>query len=109
MKKPELTGRLMKLEVAYANKLLGTDFKPKQVAELLERMRFGVKVSGGVLEVSVPAYRTDVLHPMDLVEDAAIAGGYDKFQPTLDGIQSVGAVAPYTAFASKVADFCVGL
>ena len=81
MRTPDFTPRKMELKRAYANALLGLELSCAEISGCLERMRYGVKVSGDTLSVSVPAYRTDVLHPMDLVEDVAIAYGYHNFTP----------------------------
>jgi phenylalanyl-tRNA synthetase beta chain len=44
----------------------------------------------GTLEISVPAYRNDILHPRDLMEDAAIAYGYHNIEPVLVPTLTVG-------------------
>jgi phenylalanyl-tRNA synthetase beta chain len=71
----------MKIQRNYVNGLLGLNLSSTEIADYLARMRYGVKASGDTLSVSIPAYRTDVLHPMDLVEDVAIAYGYHNFIP----------------------------
>ena len=82
MKTPDLKPTQMNLELGYVNKLLGLELSPGEVKDHLERMRYGVEVEGDNLSVSVPSYRTDILHPIDLVEDVAIAYGYHNFQPS---------------------------
>ena len=42
MKRPVLEPHSMELDVDYVNRLLGMQFKEKDVREYLERMRFGV-------------------------------------------------------------------
>lgn len=43
-----------------------------------------------VLTVHVPAWRNDVMHPVDLIEDAAVAYGYDKLPRALVPTFTVG-------------------
>lgn len=81
MKTPDFTPREMKLNPDYVNRLLGLSLTTDEIKEYLERMRYGVKAGEGNLLVSVPAYRADILHEMDLVEDIAIAYGYQNFMP----------------------------
>jgi len=109
MDKPNLTPREMKLNVGYVNKLLGVELKKEKVKELLERMRFGVDDMSDDIVVSIPAYRTDILHPIDLVEDVAIAYGYMKFTPREDDIKVRGGLKPETVFENKIRGIMNGL
>lgn len=107
MKKPDLKPRVMELELEYANKLLGLNLASGEARKLLERMRYGVS-GAKKLKVSIPAYRTDVLHPIDLVEDIAIAYGYDKFIPKEFAGYSVGERDSIEVFSSKLRGLMVG-
>ena len=40
--------------------------------------------------VEVAAWRTDILHEVDLIEDIAIAYGYDNFIPEIPKISTIG-------------------
>lgn len=93
--KLDLSPETMKLNVAYANKLLGLSLTSKEMEKLLGKMGYGVaKKDEKSLEVLVPCYRADILHPMDLVEDIAIAYGYENFQPEGTDIATVGKPDP---------------
>lgn len=43
-----------------------------------------------VLRVRVPAWRNDIMHPIDLIEDVAVAYGYDRLSPRLVPTFTVG-------------------
>lgn len=82
---PDLTAQEVVLDPADAARLIGVEWTPDEVAELLRRMRHDVKTEGDSLRVFVPAWRADILHPRDLYEDTAIAFGYDNLpHVTLD-------------------------
>ena len=102
---PDLKPREMKLDLDYANKVLGLELKQKDIKDYLEKMGFGF-ANGKVL---VPAYRTDILHEMDLVEDIAIAYGYENFEPEIPNVTTTGEEESFEAFCHKVARFMVGL
>jgi phenylalanyl-tRNA synthetase beta chain len=75
---PDFNGKLMKLSVDYTKRILGLQLDGKQIAELLSIAGFRIKqISRDNVEVSVPCYRVDIMHPVDLVEDVAIAYGYN--------------------------------
>ncbi len=82
---PNLRPHRMKFDANYANELLDLDLKPREVKEILEKMRFGMLGN----DVLVPAYRTDIMHPIDLVEDIAIGHGYEKFEPRVPKIPTI--------------------
>jgi phenylalanyl-tRNA synthetase beta chain len=109
MLRPDLSPRLMELDAAYVSGLLGGEFAPAKVKELLERMRFGAEVKGSKVLVRVPAYRADIMHPMDLVEDVAIAYGYMDFKPQVPKLYALGKSDPLEAYCEEVRDLMVGL
>ncbi|MBI4145015.1 phenylalanine--tRNA ligase subunit beta [Candidatus Woesearchaeota archaeon] len=92
-------------DVGYANRTLGTGYSAPQASRLLERM--GHQTKG--MQVLVPAYRIDVLHARDLVEDLAIAAGYDTIQPAIPHVAAIAHEDPLHTFQRRVADLLAGL
>ena len=81
---PNLEPTPYKLEARYAQSLLSPTLSREQMIEGLQRMGLSAVPSpDGDIDVLVPAYRADVLHPIDLVEDIAIGYGYERFTPCL--------------------------
>ncbi|MFH1403141.1 MAG: hypothetical protein ABIH11_02610 [Candidatus Altiarchaeota archaeon] len=108
MKTPVWEPRVVELDVGYANRLLGLELTSGEVGEYLERMRFGVEVKGSVLKVKVPAFRADILHPIDLVEDIAIAYGYMNFKTSIPGISTLGKADELELFSERIRELMVG-
>ena len=107
---PDLTPEKMRLRVSYANELVGVRLSEKQVIKCLERCRLGArKVGEGVVEVAVPAYRIDVLHEVDLVEEVAIGYGYQRLKPTFPKSVTVGQEHPAYRLANLVRKIVTGL
>ncbi|MBI3032438.1 phenylalanine--tRNA ligase subunit beta [Candidatus Woesearchaeota archaeon] len=102
---PDLAPSKMKLDLPYINKSLGLSLSEKQAKELLERMGYGYE-KGNVL---IPAYRADILHQVDLVEDIAIAYGYEKFEELIPQVATIAEEDRFEQFKSKIADLLVGL
>lgn len=101
---PNLAPRKMQVDREYVNKVLGLNLNEKQLGEMLEKMGFGYE-KGTVL---IPAYRTDILHQVDFVEDVAIAYGYENFTPTIPNVATVGEESWMSKIKRKTRDVLVG-
>ncbi|KAK9860370.1 hypothetical protein WJX84_003650 [Apatococcus fuscideae] len=77
---PRLQSRELDVEVSYISGCTGLDLKAGKMAELLSRMALSAKASsdGSSVHVQVPPTRSDVLHPCDVMEDVAIAFGFNN-------------------------------
>ena len=102
---PDLKPEKMKINRNYINKILGLNLNEKQLKDCLERMGYAYK-NGTVL---IPAYRTDILHQIDLAEDVAIAYGYENFKPELPEIATIASDDVMYNFERKIAEILIGL
>lgn len=90
---PDFKPAAMALGVTAAAETIGAALEQPQLAQLLMRMGHGVdggRAGDGLLTVHIPAYRNDILHPIDLIEDAAVAFGYENLTPALVPTFTVG-------------------
>lgn len=102
---PNLEPQKMIINKEKVNKLLGLNLNDGEIKKLLEKM--GYDVSGK--NVLVPAYRIDVLHEVDLIEDIAIAYGYDNLIPEIPHISTIGEQDEKEIMKKKCADILSGL
>ncbi len=100
---PSLETEKMNFSVKKANKLLGIDLKEKDVKTLIEKM--GHSYKEGVVEI--PGWRVDVLHEVDLIEDVAIAYGYDNFEPVIPKISTIGEEDSRAIVKRKISEILV--
>ncbi|XP_078064937.1 phenylalanine--tRNA ligase beta subunit [Mustelus asterias] len=82
---PEMGYRKEILSADFINKRVGINETAKSVAKLLTRMYLKSKVmgDGAQIEIEIPPTRADIIHPCDIVEDAAIAYGYNNIKMTV--------------------------
>ncbi|MCA1819647.1 MAG: phenylalanine--tRNA ligase subunit beta, partial [Halobacteriales archaeon] len=59
--------------------LLGLEWSGEHVAECLRRMGHDADAFDNKVQVQVGAWRQDILHPVDLMEDVGIGHGFDRF------------------------------
>lgn len=102
---PDLRPEATKVDVNYINKLLGLNLKETEIKKLLERMGYGYKNKKAL----IPAYRTDILHQVDLAEDIAIAHGYDNFKALIPNVSTVAEENKFEIFKKKISDLLIGL
>ena len=108
---PDLTPTAIDLDVAEAADTIGAALDRVVLTDLLRRMGHGVGPGPrpGTLRVWVPATRNDVMHPVDLVEDAAIAYGYENLEPGLVPTFTVGSPRPVEERAAIARRVLTGL
>jgi len=107
---PDFRKRRMDLSVGCANGVLGLQLSAERMAELLSTAGFEVeKVSRDSVAVLVPCYRVDVMHQVDLVEDIAIAYGYNNIEPLWCELPTSGSVKPEQRLFDVAREFMVGL
>ncbi len=107
---PNLRSKEIVLMSEDVNKILGLNLMDNEIAEILERMRYSViKAKGGKINLLIPPYRCDILHMIDVIEDVAIGFGYNKIEPVLPKIATIGKQSEIERFTSKVRDLMIGL
>ncbi|XP_004701698.1 phenylalanine--tRNA ligase beta subunit [Echinops telfairi] len=82
---PELAYRKEMLRADLINKKVGIKETPENLAKLLTRMYLKSEVigDGHQIEIEIPPTRADIIHACDIIEDAAIAYGYNNIQMSL--------------------------
>jgi phenylalanyl-tRNA synthetase beta chain len=107
---PDFRNKRMNLNVEYANKILGLQLTSKRIAELLLTAGFGVEnVNAKTVTALVPCYRIDVMHMVDLVEDVAVAYGYNNIEPLWRELPTTGSVRPEQRLLDVARELMVGL
>jgi len=102
---PNLETEKMKISLENTNKLLGLNLNEKKLKELLEKMGYNYSKS----QVEIPAWRNDILHEVDLIEDVAIAYGYENFIPEIPKISTIGQESPKEIIKRKISEILSGL
>jgi phenylalanyl-tRNA synthetase beta chain len=107
---PDLKPKKCIIKIDDVNNLIGLNLTSKKIKNLLERMRYGIgKIYSNKIEVIYPAYRIDILHSVDIIEDIAIAYGYDKLIPETPKISTIGSLSLIEKEESKIRQILIGL
>ncbi len=107
---PDLSPIPFHVSARETERVIGVPLDSAAVASHLRSMRFGAKESkkDGVT-VAVPAYRNDILHEVDLIEDVAIAIGLANIPRTLIPSFTLASERPERVIARRVSTTLTGL
>jgi phenylalanyl-tRNA synthetase beta chain len=106
---PNFGNKTWKLSVEETNRLLGLKLTAKQISQQLQTAGLGVaKVAEDSLDVLVPCYRVDVMHQVDLIEDVAIAFGYNNIEPLWRELPTTGRAKPEQRLVNIARELMVG-
>jgi phenylalanyl-tRNA synthetase beta chain len=103
---PRLRPRNIRIDYNEPKKLLGLSLKNTQIKSLLRRMGYDIDKSGRVL---IPPYRPDILHHVDIIEDIAIAFGFNDIPPEVPRHHSMGRPHELEEFSNTLREMIAGL
>lgn len=107
---PDLTPTETGLTYRRVRELLGLRVNHESARTHLGRMGHDVEPAGASkATVLSPAYRMDLLHPDDLVEDLGIGYGFEKFEPRLPQRANFGSVQPRSRATRRARTLLLGL
>ena len=98
---PSLSYRNCEVPLTEINNIIGSIIEPTDVCNLCDRMQLGpctYKEDCNHIEVTVPPTRSDILHAVDVIEDIAIAHGYNNILRKLPDTFLVGKALPINQF-----------
>jgi phenylalanyl-tRNA synthetase beta chain len=89
---------------SYISTGVGVSLSPPQIQQFLSRMQLDCKITSddGALSVAAPITRPDILHAVDIMEDVAIAFGYNNIKKTVPQCQTVGYQQPINRLTDQM-------
>ena len=107
---PDFSSKSLELSITEANRLLGLNLSAETIVNLLGTAGLGIeKVSGQYITVLVPCYRVDVMHQVDIIEDIAIAYGYNNIEPLWRELPTTGKAKADQRYIDVARDLMIGL
>ncbi|KLO15860.1 phenylalanyl-tRNA synthetase subunit beta [Schizopora paradoxa] len=106
---PDISDRVTTTTASYINSCTGLKLTSPEIQKLMEKMSLTSSVSPkspDVLQVSVPATRPDILHECDIMEDVAIAYGYNNLPKTFPNTNTVAQALPVSKLSDVVRREC---
>ena len=98
-----------KLPVRMIERALGQELGADEVAKALTAYGYEVVAKGKSVTVTLPFYRQDLMHAMDVVEDVAISRGYGEFLPVMPSQFTVGGLSRIEEVSDRARALMVGM
>jgi phenylalanyl-tRNA synthetase beta chain len=105
---PSLKERRVEISLESIREMIGLDLKHAEIISLLRRARYSGTISGAKVNVLVPCYRLDIMHPVDIIEDLAIAYGFNRMQPKWPSDATIGGLSSMGEFSDSVRELMIG-
>ncbi len=108
---PDLTPQEMNVHVDTANELIGgTSLTAKDIKALLEKARFNAEIiNDNEVKAIIPAYRMDILHEVDIVENIAVQYHINDVVAELPEINTVAYENNWFKAESTIREVMIGL
>lgn len=106
---PNLNPQKWEVSTDYINDYIGLNLSAEEMIKCFQKVRLDAKKSKkkGYLDVWIPAYRGDIMHPVDFTEECAIGYGYINLPRTIrEGC--IGAFHPVQSFSNKIRTIMIG-
>ncbi len=106
---PDLSSTKWRINLKEQSALIGIDLRPIHALRALRRMRLDARIVGDEIEIDVPAYRIDIMHPVDFAEEIAIGIGYSQLTPLIPYTANFGKLRPESELSRLIRLLMIGL
>ena len=106
---PSMEPKIISAEMSYINSTLGLALSAKQVIKCLKKSRLDAKAIDKKIVCTVPRYRTDISHPIDITEEVAIGYGIYNLEPIFPYSQTTGKKNFLSTYFDAVRETLIGL
>ena len=106
---PDLTPTKWMVSIDYINSIIGLNLTPSEMIKCFKKVRMDAEPSTekGYLDILVPAFRGDIIHPVDFAEECAIGYGYINLPLTIrEG--GIGQYHPIQEYSNRIRKTMIG-
>jgi phenylalanyl-tRNA synthetase beta chain len=108
---PCMKQKVISADVTHLNDIIGLTLSAKQMVHCLKKSRLGAcidKRKNNIL-CTIPRYRIDITHPIDLAEEMAIGYGIYNLEPRFPASYNVGEKNPLSVYFDAIRESLIGL
>jgi len=120
VRKPDFSLDTKNVDHARIEQVLGTRLSPNDVIDLLERSGLDGKTivppyrgeiphQESQYRVTIPPYRVDVLHPLDIIDDIGRTHGFHKLKPRYPAVATIGGRTANSSLERAIRQVLIGI
>lgn len=87
---PNINSTQLTVDSSLINNRLGMNLSSQDIVKYLKRSRLDAIIDNGSISVIIPRYRSDIIHPIDIVEEVLIGYNVSNVTPTIPKSTNVG-------------------
>ena len=106
---PQMKPKIISADMSYVNSILGLTLDRKQVTSCLKKSRLDAKAIGKKIVCTIPRYRTDISHSIDIAEEVAIGYGIYNLKPIFPDSQTAGKKNSLSIYFDAIRETLIGL
>jgi phenylalanyl-tRNA synthetase beta chain len=106
---PQDLDKSRKLSIGTIEQALGQALGVHEVSKALTAYGYEITTKGKNVTATLPFYRQDLMHAMDVVEDVAISRGYGDFLPVMPSQFTVGGLSRIEEVSDRMRALMVGM
>ena len=107
---PRMQPKTIAIDVNYVNSILGLELDGREAVKCLKKSRLDAKAAGNSkITCTVPRYRTDISHPIDIAEEVAIGYGIFNLEPAFPASATAGQKNSLSTYFTAARETMTGL
>jgi phenylalanyl-tRNA synthetase beta chain len=106
---PQMKPKMIAADIGYINSILGLTLDAKQAIKYLKNSRLDARAAGKKLVCTVPRYRTDISHQVDIAEEVAIGYGIFNIEPAFPASPAAGQRNSLSTYLGAIREALTGL
>lgn len=107
---PQFEPQIIDVHTSRASEYIGIDLTSEDIVKNLEKTRFDAeKIDEEIVRVTVPRYRIDILHEVDIIENIALGYGFNDLPAELPDFSTVANPDPKREFDKILEQIMIGL
>jgi phenylalanyl-tRNA synthetase beta chain len=106
---PQMKPKVISADIDYINSIFGLTLDPKQAIRCLKKSRLDARAACKKLVCTIPRYRTDINHPVDVAEEIAIGYGIFNIEPAFPSSPTAGQKNSLSTYFEAIREALTGL
>ncbi len=107
---PQFEPQIIDVHTSLASEYIGIDLTAEEIVKNLQKTRFDAeKIDDEIVKVTVPRYRIDILHEVDIIENIALGYGFNELPAELPEFSTVANPDPKREFDKILQQVMIGL